>query len=142
MHWRLAAERRAGKLAGAVRDDLVDVHVELGPAAGHPHMQRKHVAVFALQDLIGDLDYEIMRLVVQPPAGVVGVGRCLLEDGVRGDHLARDQILADAEMLERPLGLCAPKLVSGHGDFTQTIRFHSKVGHPALHLPASRRILK
>ena len=63
-------------------------------------MQRKHVAVFALQYFVGDLDDEVVRPVIQPPAGVVGVGRCLLEDRVGVDHLARDQILAYAEMLE------------------------------------------
>jgi hypothetical protein len=34
----LAAERRARELAAAIRDHLVDVHVELRTAAGHPHV--------------------------------------------------------------------------------------------------------
>src|SRR6266446_7000148 len=48
----LAAERCAGKLAAAVRNDLVDVHVELGAAARHPHMQREHVLMFAGKYLV------------------------------------------------------------------------------------------
>ena len=63
MHRRLAAERRAGELAGAVRDDLVDVHVELRAAAGHPDMQRKHVVMLPGQDLVGDLDDQRVGLV-------------------------------------------------------------------------------
>jgi hypothetical protein len=47
MHRLFAAERRARQLAAAVRYDLVDVHVELGAAARHPHVQREHVVVFA-----------------------------------------------------------------------------------------------
>ena len=35
------------QLAAAVRYDLVDVHVELGAAARHPHVQREDVVVFA-----------------------------------------------------------------------------------------------
>ena len=55
MNRLLAAERRAGELTAAVRDDLVDVHVELGAAAGHPHMQRKHVLMLPAKDLVADL---------------------------------------------------------------------------------------
>ena len=47
MNWRLAAERRSGKLAATVRDDLVNIHIELGTAARHPHVQRKHRVVLA-----------------------------------------------------------------------------------------------
>ena len=43
MDRRLAAERRAGKLAAAIGDHLVHVHVELRTAAGRPNMEGKHV---------------------------------------------------------------------------------------------------
>ena len=65
MNRRLAAERRAGELAAAVGDHLVDVHVELGAAARHPYVQRKHVVMLAGQDLVADLDDQLMRLVVR-----------------------------------------------------------------------------
>ena len=80
-------------------------------------MQRKHVVVLAAQDLVGDLDDQRVDLVVEPLAGMVGIGRGFLEDGIGGDHLARDQVRADAEMFERPLGLRAPELVGGDLDF-------------------------
>ena len=54
---------------------------------------------------------------------MVGVGRRLLQDGVGGDHLARDQVLADAEMLERALRLRAPELVGGNFDLAKAIGF-------------------
>src|SRR5258708_31280302 len=41
MHRCLAAERRARDLATTIGDHFVDVHVELGTAAGHPDMQGK-----------------------------------------------------------------------------------------------------
>ena len=60
MHRRLAAERRAGELAAAVGDHLVDVHVELRAAAGHPHVQREHVVMLAGQDLVADLHDQLV----------------------------------------------------------------------------------
>ena len=129
MDRRLAAERRAGELAAAVGDHLVDVHVELRAAAGHPDMQREHVVMLAGQDLVADLHDQAVRLVVEPLAGMVGVGRRLLQDGVGGDHLARDQVLADAEMLERPLGLRAPQLVGRHAHFAETVGLLAYVCH-------------
>jgi hypothetical protein len=48
----LAAEFRARQLTTPVRDHLVDIHVELSAATSHPHMQRKHVLMFATKDLV------------------------------------------------------------------------------------------
>src|SRR5208337_109292 len=55
VHRRLAAQRSTRELAAAVGYYLVDVHVELGAAAGHPHMQRKHVVMLPGQDLVAGL---------------------------------------------------------------------------------------
>ena len=120
---RLAPERRARELAAAVGDHLVHVHVELRAAARHPHVQRKHIVMLAGEDLVADLNDQLVALVVEPLAGMVGVGGGFLQDGVGGDHLARDQILADAEVLERALGLRAPELVGGNLDFAEAVGF-------------------
>jgi hypothetical protein len=61
MDRRLAAERRAGELAAAVGDHLVDVHVELGAAAGHPDMQRKHVVMLAGEDFVAGLNDQLVQ---------------------------------------------------------------------------------
>ena len=108
---RLAPERRARKLAAAIGDHLVDVHVELGAAARHPHMQRKHVMMLAGEDFVAGLHDQLVTLIVEPLAGVIRGGGGFLQGGIGGDHFARNQILADAEMLERALGLSAPQLV-------------------------------
>ena len=129
VHRLFAPERRAGELAGAVGHDLVDVHVELGAAAGHPHMQRKHILVLAAEDLVGDLDDQAVDLAVEPAAGMIGVGRRLFQDGVGVDHLARDQILADAEMLKRALGLRPPQLVGRNLDLAEAVGLLAKLGH-------------
>src|SRR6516165_6258378 len=60
---------------------------------------------------------------------MVGGGGCFFQDGVGRDHFARDQIPADAKMLERALGLSAPQLVRGHLNHTKAVTFFSRVGH-------------
>jgi hypothetical protein len=92
-------------------------------------MKRDHVVMLAGQDLVAHLDDQPVRLVVEPLAVVVGVGRRLLQDGVGGDHLARDEILADAEMLERPLGLRAPQFIGWHAHFAKAVGLLAYVCH-------------
>src|SRR5216684_824958 len=132
VHRRLASQRRARELAAPVGDHLVHVHVELGATARHPHMQGEHVVVLAGEDFVAGLDDQLVLLIAEPLAGMVCRGSGLLQDGIGGDHLARNQVLADAEMLERPLGLSAPQLVRRHFDYTEAIRFFSHVGHVAI----------
>ena len=92
-------------------------------------MQREHVVVLAGQDLVAHLHDQLVHVGVEPAASAVGVGRRLLELGIGGDHLARDQVLADAEVLERALGLGAPQLVGGNGHFAEAVGFLAYVGH-------------
>src|SRR5580658_7077740 len=129
MHRRLAAERCPGELTASVRDHLVHVHVELGTAACHPDVQGEHVVMLAAQDLVADLDDQSMRPVVEPLAGMVRIGGGLLQGGIGGDHLARDQILPDAEVLERALGLGAPKAIGGNLNLAETVGFNAKFSH-------------
>src|ERR1700722_13932270 len=129
MHRRLAGERRPGELAAPVGDHLVHVHVELGAAARHPDVQWEHVVMLAAQDLVADLNDQSMRSVVETLAGMVGIGRSLLQDGVGGDHLPRDQVLPDAEVLERALGVGAPEFVGGNTDLAETVGFDTNISH-------------
>src|SRR6516164_1603475 len=136
MNWCVAAKRRAGNLAAAVGNHLVDVHVELRAAARHPHMQRKHVMVLACQDLIAGLYDQFATLIIEPLAGIVCESRGLLEDRVPRDHFAGNEIMADAEMLEGTLGLGTPQLVSGHFHDAEAVSLFSHVRHlisPWLH---------
>jgi hypothetical protein len=87
--------------------------------------------MLAGQDLVADLDDQPVRLVIEPLAIMVGVGRRLLQDGVGSDHLARDEVLADAKVLERPLGLRAPQLVGRHAHFAETVGLLADVCHAA-----------
>jgi hypothetical protein len=92
-------------------------------------MQGKHVVVLAREDFVAGLDDQFVALVVEPLARVVGNRGSLLQDRIGGDHFARNQILADAEVLERALGLRAPQLVGRHLDDAEAVGLSSHAGH-------------
>src|SRR5580692_10517339 len=129
MDRRVASELRAGELATAVGDHLVDVHVELGSAARHPDMQREHVAMLAGQDLVASSNDQFVALIVKPFAVVVCDSCSLLQGRVCGYHFPRNQILPDAKMFKRTLGLSAPELVSGDIDDTEAVTLFPYIVH-------------
>ncbi len=129
MNRRVAAKRRASELGASVGDHFVDVHVELGTAASHPDVQRQHFVVLAGQDFVAGLNDELVSLAVEPLAGMVGDCGGLLQRRIGRDHLARNKILADAEMLEGTLCLSTPQLVSGHFHDAEAVGLFSHRSH-------------
>src|SRR5580704_4362143 len=109
MNWRLTPERRACELATAVRNHLIDVHVELSTAASHPDMQRKHVLMSACENLVAGLNNESVPLVIKLATSMIRIHGGFLQNRIRRDHFARDQILSYAEMFKRPLRVCPPQ---------------------------------
>ena len=81
--------------------------------------------MLACDDLVANLDDQVELLVLEAAALVVGDGGTLLEDRIGADHLTRHQVLADAEMLQRALGLGAPQLVGLDLDCTKAVGFGS-----------------
>src|SRR6516162_3888532 len=67
----------------------------------HTHAA-KHVVVLPGQDLVAGLHDQPLSRVVEPPAYMVGVGRCLFQGCIGGDHLPRDEVLADADGNDSP----------------------------------------
>src|SRR6266481_7063171 len=123
----LSSNRRARKLATAIGDDLVYVHVELRPASRHPDVQRKHVFVLAGQNLIASLHNESVTLVIEPLPGVVGIGGAFLQRGICCDHLPWDQILSYAEVLQRALRLGAPQTIRCDFYFAERVCFDAEL---------------
>src|SRR5262249_2225085 len=66
---------------------------------------------------------------------VIRVRGTFLQRGVAIDHLAWNDILADAEVLQRSLRLRAPQFLLGNVDFTEAVAFLS---HGGRHLSALR----
>src|SRR5215831_10835314 len=123
MHRRLASEWRPRDLATAVGDYFVYVHVELGSAACHPHVQRKHLMMLAGENLVANLGDQFVLLVVQPLAGMIGFGCSFLQNRIGCNHFAGNQILPNVEMFERTLGLCTPKFVRRYLNYSETVAF-------------------
>jgi hypothetical protein len=78
----LTPDWSARKLATAIGDHLVHIHIELRPAPRHPNMQREHILMLSGENLIADLDNQLVLLVVKPSACVVCIGGSLLQNGV------------------------------------------------------------
>src|ERR1700745_4325525 len=74
-------------------------------------------------------------LIIEPLVGMVSCGRGLLQRRIGRDHLARDKILADAEMLQRSLGLRSPKFVGRHSHNAKAVGLFSQVGHLRFSIP-------
>src|SRR5262249_4541319 len=120
---------------------LVHVHVELRAAARHPYVQGKHVQMPAREDLVADLNDQLVALIVEPLAGMVRVGRGFLQNRVRANHLARNQVLTHTGVLERTLGLSAPKPVGSNFYVTEAVGFCANVWHVvSLSVPAKSSI--
>ena len=128
-HRRVAAQRRARELTAPVGDHLIDVHVELRTAAGHPDMQRKHIVMPTTEYFTAGLDNQFVALIVESFAVVVGNGGSFLQGGVGRDHLTGNQIFPDAEMFERTLGLSAPEFVGGNFNDAKAVRLFPHLRH-------------
>jgi hypothetical protein len=76
----------------------------------------KHVVVLAGEDFVAGLDDQFISPTVEPVVGMIGSGSGFFQRCVRSDHLARDEILADAEMLQRALRLRPPQFIRGYLD--------------------------
>src|ERR1700692_3194748 len=95
-------------------------------------MRGKHVVSLAGEDLVACMNDQLAALIVEPLAVAVGDGGGFLQGGVGRDHFAGNQVLADAEMLERTLGLGAPELVGRHFNDAEAVSLFSHTGHGSL----------
>ena len=81
------------------------------------------------EDFIANLHDQLVTLIVQPLASVIRGGSGFLQGGIGGDHFAWNEVSADAEMLERALGLSAPQLVRRYFNHPEAVLFCSHVDH-------------
>jgi hypothetical protein len=100
--------------------------------SANPNMQRKHVVVFAREDLVANPGDQLTSLITQPVPGVVCNGGSPLYDRAGGNHLWRDQGLPDAEVHQRALSLSAPEFVSRHIDVAEAVGLCTNLYHVGL----------
>ena len=129
MHRRLLPSARSRKLAAAVGDHLVDVHVELRAAAADPDRKRKLFGVTPAQNFVADgLDQPGFFAVELAERGI-GAGAGLFQQRIGLDHFRRHLFAANGEIFTRALRLRAPKPVCGRADLAQRILFDPEVVH-------------
>src|SRR5262245_18150505 len=129
----LASQRRSGELAATIGDHFIHVHVELCATSRHPHMEWKHVLVLTSQDLVTNLHDELKPPLIEPISGTIRHGSPFLQRRVGGDHLARHQIFADAEVLQGTLRLSAPEFIDGNIDFAEAISLLPRASSLRIH---------
>jgi hypothetical protein len=56
--------------------------------------------MLASEDFVASLHNQLVAFIVETPAGVVGDRGSSFQRRVRRNHLTRNQVLADAEVLE------------------------------------------
>jgi len=108
MHWLFGAFYTACDFNGAIRDDLVGVHVALSAGAGLPDAKREVGVEFSRDDFIRRVRDEIAFFSAELAEVRVCKGGSFFQNAESLDHLGRQDVLADVEMNERTGRLCAP----------------------------------
>ena len=122
------AEGSASQHVGAVGDDLIDVHVGLGPRPGLPHDQRKTMVEVPCDDFLADAFDQVALGFGQDAGLAIGLGGRHLQVAEGVDHLNRHAAHgADGEIVAAALRLGAPVLVGRHGDFAERVLFDAGV---------------
>ena len=85
--------------------------------------------MLARQDLVAALHDQLMDVSGKPSVGVIDAGGGLLELEGCSDHFGWNQLLADAEVFQRPLGLGSPQPVCRNGDRAEAVGFVAHVRH-------------
>ena len=129
----LVSQRPPENLDRAIRNDLVGVHVGLGPGARLPHHQRKVVHQLSFGHFPGSLHDRVPYLAIEHAEVHIHLRSRPLEDP-KGAHdrvghaLARS---ADLEVHRRPLGLGAPVLVRRDLQRTERVILGARRRHQA-----------
>ena len=121
----LAAQPEAEHLVGAVGDDLVDVHVGLGAAAGLPDDQREVNIEHAVDHLLAGVEDRLGELLRNAARPGVHFACGLLCDPVSADEHPRKAVLADGEVPQRALRLGTPIPVGWDLDWSEAVGFRS-----------------
>ena len=104
-------------------DDLVHIHVRLRAGAGLPYFQRELLRVLTVADIATGVGDGLCLRLRKLAEGVVRGRRRGLQGRKGVNHLARDRLRADAEILQRTLGLRAPEMLCRHTDLTHSVMF-------------------
>ncbi len=121
----LASHFAACEFDRAIGDHLVGVHIGLRAAAGLPNAQREVIVKLSLDHLVRCLYDQLHLLVRQFAQFFIHERRGFLENTQRSNHLARHPVVADVEVVQRPLSLSAPVAIGSYLDRPHRVGFCS-----------------
>ena len=108
MHRLFRAEFAAERDIGGISDHLVDVHIGLGAGTGLPDQQREIVIQSAIGDVLRHGGDRPGPARVERAEIAVDLGGGAFDQAERMHDLDRHAFRADAEIVQRALGLRAP----------------------------------
>ena len=121
---RLArADRFAGQLAAAIRDDLVRVRVRARAGAGLENVEREMLVELAFDHFLGRLHDERAAMRVEQAEIVIGLRGGPFDQAERANERPGKAIAADRKIQDRALGGSAVKRGLRDGHFAHRILF-------------------
>ena len=132
MHRLACAQRLAQQFIGAVRDDLIGVHVGLGTGTGLPDRQREVGVASAGLDLGGGGLDGLGNRLGQFTESAIGLGRRPFLQAGGADHAGVESRIADAEQGAGAFGLRAPIALGRDLDGAEGVGFGASGGHSVL----------
>ena len=121
MHRGFAAALSRQHLVRPAGDHLIGIHIGLGAGAGLPDHQRELLVELAGGDFRRGGGDGLADLGVEGAQLHIGLGSRLLQQAEGMDQGQRHALPADAEVLQRALGLGAPIMRHGHRDLAHGI---------------------
>ncbi len=121
MHGLFGAFLATCDFDGAIRNDLVGVHVALGSGAGLPDAEREVGVKFSRDDFIRRLCDEIAFFNAEFAEVGIRERGGLFQNAKSFDHLGWEDVLADVEMNERTRGLSPPVNIVRDGNLPHRV---------------------
>ena len=109
-----------------VGDHLVDVHIALGSASGHPDFEGKLSVIIAVEDFIACAENCGAELFGEESKFKIGFRRSFFNENESADDFKRNEIVSDIEMEEGTLCLSSPVLVCRNLNGSHAVAFQSE----------------
>ena len=122
---RLATQLTTQQLNGAVRHDLVDIHIALRARAGLPNVEREVVVELSCDHFVGGMHDRLGLPLRQATRSLIDDRGRLLHVAVRVVDRFGHAVVPDREVLQRPLGLRAPIAVGWHLDRSHAVELRT-----------------
>src|ERR1700757_1442001 len=124
----LRSKFAARNFNGAVRDDLVDIHVGLRSAAGLPYTERELIVEFSGNDFVRRLCDQICFVSWQFPKVLIYERAGFFENPEGANQFRRHGVAPYVEVQQGSLRLGSPVDIRGDLDLAHAVGFNASLG--------------